>query len=169
MEAILDTNVWLAWLVYDDPATRPLAEAVEGGRLVLPVLPRIRDEFERVLAYPRLRLEASRQVDALRRFDLHGRMTAAVPAADLTCRDPDDQVFLDLALHRGVGWLLSRDRQLLALRRRALARGLRILRPEDGPWQAALRPAADGAAMSPAGPIIGPLPAPRGAPSRSPE
>src|SRR5690606_15469334 len=93
----------------------------------------------------------------------------AVPAADLTCRDPDDQVFLDLALHRGVGWLLSRDRQLLALRRRALARGLRILRPEDGPWQAALRPAADGAAMSPAGPIIGPLPAPRGAPSRSPE
>src|SRR5690606_39589403 len=126
-------------------------------------------EFERVLAYPRLRLEAARQGEALRRFDRHARMGAPVPPTDLICRDPDDQVFLDLALHRGVGWLLTRDRQILALRRRALARGLRILRPEDGPWQAALRPAADGAAMSPAGPIIGPLPAPRGAPSRSPE
>src|SRR5690606_41472056 len=117
--------------VYDDPATRSLGEAVEAGRIALPVLPRIRDELERVLAYPRLRLDAGRQADAMRRFDLHGRMEAPVPAADLACRDPDDQVLLDLALHRGVGWLLSRDRQLLALRRRALARGLRILRPDD--------------------------------------
>jgi len=141
MEAILDTNVWLAWLIYDDPVTRRLGETVESGALVVPVLPRIRDEFERVLAYPRLRLEAARQGEALRRFDRHARMGAPVPPTDLICRDPDDQVFLDLALHRGVGWLLTRDRQLLALRRRALACGLRILRPEDEAWQAALRPA----------------------------
>lgn len=138
MEAILDTNVWLAWLVYDDPVTRRLGEAVEAGEVVLPALPRIRDEFERVLAYPRLRLEPAQRDDALRRFDRHARMGPPAPVADLTCRDPDDQVFLDLALHRGVGWLLSRDRQLLALRRRALARGLRISRPEDKAWQAAI-------------------------------
>jgi len=140
MEAILDTNVWLAWLVYDDPVTRPLGEAVEAGQLILPTLPRIRDEFERVLAYPRLRLEATQRADALRRFDRHGRMGSPVPVADLTCRDPDDQVFLDLALHRRTGWLLSRDRQLLALRRRALVLGLRIARPEDDAWQAVLPP-----------------------------
>ncbi len=138
MEAILDTNVWLAWLVYDDPVTRSLGQAVEDGQLILPTLPRIRDEFERVLAYPRLRLEPTQRARALLRFDCHGRMGLPVPATDLTCRDPDDQVFLDLALHRGVGWLLSRDRQLLALRRRALARGLRIARPEDDAWQARL-------------------------------
>jgi len=164
MEAILDTNVWLAWLVYDDPATRSLGEAVEAGRLVLPVVPRIRDEFERVLAYPRLRLEETRRASALRRFDRHGRMAGPAPAATLACRDPDDQVFLDLALHRRVGWLLSRDRQLLVLQRRALARGLRIMRPEDEPWQAALRQAAPAAEPDP---IIGPPPAPPGAHWRS--
>lgn len=148
MEAILDTNVWLAWLVYDDPVTRRLGQAVEAGEVALPVLPRIRDEFERVLAYPRLRLEAPIRLDALRRFDRHARMGEPVPPSDLNCRDPDDQVFLDLALHRGTGWLLSRDRQLLALRRRALARGLRILRPEDEAWQAALGPPG-GAASAP--------------------
>lgn len=141
MEAILDTNVWLAWLVYDDPVTRRLGQAVEAGRVVVPAQPRMRDEFRRVLAYPRLRLEPDRQDEALHRFDRHARMTPSAPATDLSCRDPDDQVFLDLALHRGVGWLLSRDRQLLALRRRALVRGLRIARPEDEAWQAALRQA----------------------------
>ncbi|MFA7504038.1 MAG: putative toxin-antitoxin system toxin component, PIN family [Burkholderiaceae bacterium] len=139
MEAILDTNVWLAWLVYDDPVTRRLGAAAEAGEIILPALPRIRDEFERVLAYPRLRLELARRKEALRRFDRHARMDLPVPATDLTCSDPDDQVFLDLALHRRAGWLLSRDRGLLALRRRALARGLRIARPEDEAWQARLR------------------------------
>jgi putative PIN family toxin of toxin-antitoxin system len=139
MEAILDTNVWLAWLVFDDPVTRPLGEAVDEGRLVLPAVPRIRDEFERVLAYPRLRIEPGRQGDAVERFDRLVRIQAPPPPADLACRDPDDQVFLDLALHLGAAWLLSRDRQLLSLRRRALARGLRIVRPEDEAWLAALR------------------------------
>lgn len=149
MEAILDTNVWLAWLVYDDPLTRRLGEAVETGRIILPALPRIRDEFERVLAYPRLRLGPTQRTVALLRFDRHARMGPPVPVADLACRDPDDQVFLDLALHRGVGWLLSRDRQLLALRRRALARGLRIARPEDQAWQALLQPPGTAAERRP--------------------
>lgn len=140
MEAILDTNVWLAWLVYEDPVTHPLGQAVESGQLILPTLPRIRDEFERVLAYPRLRLEAAQRAEAMHRFDRHGRMGLPVPATELICRDPDDQVFLDLALHRRADWLLSRDRQLLALRRRAFARGLRIARPEDDAWQAAVQP-----------------------------
>ena len=149
MEAILDTNVWLAWLVYDDPVTRRLGQAVATGRITLPALPRIRDEFERVLAYPRLRLEPTQRTAALLRFDRHARMGPPVPVADLACRDPDDQVFLDLALHRGVGWLLSRDRQLLALRRRALARGLRIARPEDQAWQALLQPPGTAAERRP--------------------
>ncbi len=52
------------------------------------------------------------------------------PAA-LRCADPDDQMFIDLALHRSAQLLLTRDKALLALAAAARARGLRILRPQD--------------------------------------
>lgn len=143
MDVILDTNIWLAWLVFDDPATRGLARAASEGRLALPVVPRMRAELARVLAYPRLRLEFAAQVDALVRFDRHSRMVPApAPApATLSCRDPDDQIFVDLALACEASWLLSRDRELLRLARPAAGRGLRIAAPEHPAWHHAL-PAA---------------------------
>jgi predicted nucleic acid-binding protein len=55
-------------------------------------------------------------------------------SAHLHCRDPDDQMFLDLALAAGARWLVSRDRALLHLRRRAQSHGLAIVTPEQ--WQA---------------------------------
>ena len=44
----------------------------------------------------------------------------------LVCRDASDQVFIDLARQRGPAVLLTRDRALLALRRRAAALGVLI-------------------------------------------
>jgi predicted nucleic acid-binding protein len=46
------------------------------------------------------------------------------------CRDPDDQKFIDLALAAKAQWLVSRDKALLALAKRAKARGLLIVKPE---------------------------------------
>ena len=52
---------------------------------------------------------------------------AVVPACNLSCRDPDDRKFLDLAVAHRVDWLLSKDRALLAARRFAQRRfGLNI-------------------------------------------
>ena len=48
----------------------------------------------------------------------------------LLCRDKDDQVFLDLALQQRADWLLTRDRDLLCLARKARTLGLRIATPE---------------------------------------
>jgi predicted nucleic acid-binding protein len=47
----------------------------------------------------------------------------------LRCRDADDQVFIDLALVHRARWLLTRDKALLALARRARPLGTEILRP----------------------------------------
>ena len=52
------------------------------------------------------------------------------PAVRLVCRDPDDQMFIDLALAERARWLISRDRAVLALAKRARAQGLEILTPE---------------------------------------
>ena len=46
--------------------------------------------------------------------------------AGLRCTDPDDQKFIDLALQTGASALLSRDRAVLKLARRAAVHGLPI-------------------------------------------
>jgi len=48
----------------------------------------------------------------------------------LICRDPDDQMFIDLAVEAKARWLISRDRAVLALAKRARAFGVEILTPE---------------------------------------
>ena len=55
----------------------------------------------------------------------------AVPslASPLRCTDPDDQKFLDLALQLGRCTLLSRDRAVLKLARRAAPLGVTIQSP----------------------------------------
>jgi predicted nucleic acid-binding protein len=63
----------------------------------------------------------------------HPTPVAQAPAG-LRCSDADDQVFIDLALAERAQWLLTHDRALLKLARRAAALGLRIVRPAD--WAA---------------------------------
>jgi predicted nucleic acid-binding protein len=68
-------------------------------------------------------------------FDQHVALLPEPPSAplNLRCSDPDDQVFLELALAHGATWLLSHDRALLRLARRTRALGLHIVKPGD--WQ----------------------------------
>jgi predicted nucleic acid-binding protein len=57
----------------------------------------------------------------------------AAPATlpGLRCSDPDDQVFIDLAAEAGARWLLTHDRALLRLARRARALGVQIAQPQS--------------------------------------
>jgi predicted nucleic acid-binding protein len=48
------------------------------------------------------------------------------PRGPLRCKDPDDQVFIDLALHVGARWLFTKDAALLKLARRARQRGVGV-------------------------------------------
>jgi predicted nucleic acid-binding protein len=50
-------------------------------------------------------------------FDARANLCPAAPKAPCTCKDPDDQKFIDLAVvHRAV--LLSKDKAVLAMRKR---------------------------------------------------
>jgi predicted nucleic acid-binding protein len=60
--------------------------------------------------------------------------TLARPVQDLraapwSCRDTDDQKFLDLAFSAPAALLFTKDRALLDLARRARRQGLQILQP----------------------------------------
>jgi predicted nucleic acid-binding protein len=132
VKLVLDTNVWLDWLVFGDVRLEPLARRVEAGSVSILATERMLDEFADVVARPQFALDAAR-CDALR-----ARQRAAVlacgPAPDsrLPCTDRDDQMFVDLAVAHRVDWLLSRDKALLRLRRIGARRfGLSIGTPED--------------------------------------
>jgi uncharacterized protein len=132
--AVLDTNVVLDWLVFHDPAARPLAVAVESGALRWLACARMRDELADVLARPHLQRWQPDAAAVLAAFDRHASPHAAPPPSHLPCSDAADQVFIDLALAAGCRWLLTKDRALLALARRARPRGLQVLTPAA--WRA---------------------------------
>jgi predicted nucleic acid-binding protein len=86
----------------------------------------MRDELQRVLAYPqivpRLVFYGLSAQDVLAQFDRHARIVDAAPKADITCKDADDQKFIDLAVAHGA-LLLSKDAAVLAMARRLALRG----------------------------------------------
>ncbi len=120
---ILDTNAWLDWLVFADPQTALLGKHFEAGRLSLPVSPSGRNEFIDVISRDKFRLGRNQQADSIDRYDQRSHLLPNARDAGrhtrLRCSDPDDQQFLELAVGARAGWLLTRDRALLKLARRA--------------------------------------------------
>jgi predicted nucleic acid-binding protein len=51
-------------------------------------------------------------------------LTEAAAKAGVTCSDPDDQKFIDLAV-AGKALLLSKDQHVLSMKKRLLAQGIR--------------------------------------------
>lgn len=135
-EAVIDTNVVLDWLVFQDPSAQAMGQAVREGRLRWIGTAAMRAEMVDVLDRPAFAGWAPRRMGVEETFamlchPLPEPMTAA--AGRLWCNDADDQVFIDLALQRGATWLFTRDKALLTLARRARTRGLRICTPASWP------------------------------------
>lgn len=132
--AVLDSQVVFDWLVFRRPSVQTLAVAVTSGRLRWLASPALRDELAHVLGRGVLARYAPDEAAIWAAWDRWAQpcAPAAAPgaAARLRCRDPDDQKFIDLALAAQAVWLLSRDRAVLALARRARPLGLQILTPE---------------------------------------
>lgn len=125
---VLDTNIVLDVFVFNDAATLPLKKALEAGALDWLATQAMRDELARVLAYPkigpRLKFYKLSAGDVLASFDRHARLREVTARASLTCRDSDDQKFIDLAV-AGQALLLSKDRHLLSMSKRLLTHGVR--------------------------------------------
>ena len=121
---MIDTNIVLDLFVFKDPATQPLKLALASNKIQWLSTQAMRDELERVLSYPKIMARlAVTELDApsvLQQFDARARLVEVAPKASVTCRDPDDQKFIDLAvLHQAT--LLSKDRAVLCMKKRLLA------------------------------------------------
>ncbi|WP_210543697.1 putative toxin-antitoxin system toxin component, PIN family [Rhodoferax sp. PAMC 29310] len=124
---VLDTNIVLDAFVFNDPAALPLKQALDAGELQWVATQSMRDELERVLAYPkiaaRLALYQLTASGVLAHFDAQAKLVAVADKAPYTCRDADDQKFIDLAVaHQAV--LLSKDAAVICMAKRLLTLGV---------------------------------------------
>ena len=129
---VLDTNVVLDLLHFDDQAARPLRHALEAGRVQSVVTDATLDEWRRVLAYPGFALEPARQAALRARYlGLSAKAGTVDGCSGLPrCSDPDDQKFIELAAQAAAQALVSKDRAVLKLRRRC-APHFRIMTPVE--------------------------------------
>ena len=123
---VLDTNIVLDTFVFNDPAAKPLLAALQSGTLRWIATAPMREELERVLAYPkiakRLAYYQLQAANVLAQFDALSQTVDVAAKAPIICKDPDDQKFIDLAVaHKAL--VLSKDNAVLCMKKRLLALG----------------------------------------------
>ncbi len=131
---VLDTNIWLDWLVFHDQGVSNLKLAVKENRADIFIDAACEAELERVLAYDLAKhtLDAAAQAACLAESRRIARRIDT-PASEAErkllprCVDPDDQKFLELALAARADVLITKDHKLLELTRRT--KSFRILNP----------------------------------------
>ncbi len=129
---MLDTNAVLdAWLFQDVCMAQAVA-AISRHEVRWLATPRMRQELVHTLSLPVLQRWQPDMQALLARFDEGAVLCAEpqrTPLRGLWCSDSDDQVFIDLALAQGARWLLTKDRALLKLSRKARALGVQVMPP----------------------------------------
>src|SRR5882672_10681638 len=134
---VLDTNVWLDWLVFADPCVAPIKAAVAAEQAQVFIDVACEAELERALGYDlgrKFTLHATAQAACLAECRRVARRIAEpAPEAERAllpaCRDRDDQKFMEAALAAGAHFLVTKDRRLLDLAERTVRFG--IVPPEE--------------------------------------
>jgi len=127
---VLDTNVVLDCFVFRNVGCLPLRSALENDSVRWVATPAMREELAHVLGRgfdARWRADPAAVMAA---WDRGAQLLPEPARSSLYCTDPDDQKFIDLALALNAPWLLTRDRAVLKLARRARLQGVQIVPPE---------------------------------------
>ncbi len=131
---VVDTNVVLDLLLFRDPGVRQIELAAASRNWIWVACPSMRDELEHVLHYPgltqRLVTSGHKPTQVLTRYDALVRWVAPAPSTQPRCKDPDDQKFVDLAVHHAA-CLVSKDKAVLTLAKRLTRMGVSTLTPES--------------------------------------
>jgi predicted nucleic acid-binding protein len=104
LRVVLDTNVVLDWLVFNRTGITALQQGLQQPHVAVVTSAAALDELQRVLTYPLLKLEAPRQLEVLALYH-----------------------FLALAYHAAAPVLVSKDKEVLKLRKRAAKFGVSIV------------------------------------------
>jgi predicted nucleic acid-binding protein len=139
---VIDTQCLFDWMLFRNALCEPWPSHLDSIRWKWVFTNQMQAEFDFVLAkglggerWP-ARPEAIAQAWAAHGHELPQPEPLGATAR-LHCSDPDDQKFIDLAIATRAHTLLTRDKALLKLARRAAERhGVRVCKPEV--WTAEL-------------------------------
>lgn len=116
---VLDTNVVMDLFHFAAPPLAPLLAAIESGALICLANAQTLAELERVTGYKQFKLDTAGRQRVFDAYRAHVHLLTASIAPDMPllpkCRDPDDQMFLELALVGHADILISRDNLVLKL------------------------------------------------------
>ena len=125
---VLDTNVILDLLVFKDPSAEPIRLLLDAKQLDAVRTPESMAELMDVIGRPVFKLSQEEQEMILQAWESSTRLleNVAIEPAPFTCRDTDDQIFLDMAYSARPALLLSKDLRVLELQAIAKRHGVEI-------------------------------------------
>ena len=128
IRAVIDTNVWVSGLLSSRGAPAQIVDLVLAGRIIPVVASAILDECEDVLLRPELGLPPGDVRTVLSYLKLPGEHVIHVDPGtpDRVCSDPDDDVFLSVAIAGNADYLVTGNLKHFP---RSPWRGVRIVSP----------------------------------------
>src|SRR3989344_2716632 len=128
-KVVLDSNVFVSFLISHRPPTSTILDLWARGELVIYYSSEILDELEAALKYPKIRelvssSETESLIDAIKILGI-----LVIPAKRIEiCRDKKDNKYLEVSLESASKFLISGDKDLLAL---GEFEGIKIVSPRD--------------------------------------
>ncbi len=115
IRVVLDTNVLVSALLFGG-RTGMLRDLWKSGRIIPLVSKATFAEFRKVLSYPKFKL-TQREIRSILNEEILPFVEPVVIAEQVSgiCRDPHDDMFLDVAAGGGARFIVTGDQDLLAL------------------------------------------------------
>ena len=119
---VLDTNILLDVLVFDDERAHPLRAALDAKQLDAVATDKTFAEFLDVIGREQFSLDKDQQVLISEQWKNWARIVSddELCQAPWKCKDRDDQVFINLAYSLRPSALISKDKQVLKIAKRAI-------------------------------------------------
>ncbi len=118
---VLDTNILLDILVFDDERAHPLRAALTNHELDAVATQNTIEEFADVISRPQFDLDEETQKETILQWQSWSRVIddLELQVAPWKCKDRDDQVFINLAYTLKPATLISKDKLVLKIAKRA--------------------------------------------------
>lgn len=128
---VLDTNVLLDILLFEDPNVQLIHFALQSGKIAAVGHFDSFYELADVISRPIFNLTESQQNKILQSWvQLHYLYRLELPAESY-CKDQDDDKFFNLAKAVGAKFLLSKDKKVLKAKGKAKRFGCLVIKPND--------------------------------------